>query len=283
MRRHREWPLVFFTVLTQLAVGIFVLWGVLAVIFPNYGSDSSLGNRSQAVMITALGALIAGGLAASFHLGRPAGAFFSLSHWQQSWLSREALFSFGFGADVALVLLLNNLEVGGVVLERAAVIAGIILGLGLVAAISRLYQLRTVPAWNHPGTPVMFFTTTFLTGAATLMMILLLSGHAAVQDVSFFGSANYLILMLVLLQAGIFIGTVILIVNQGRTGLESIRLLQTSLRLPLVLRWLFAGAGVIVLFTGSPSLWHVLAYGLLLVSEVLGRFLFYGVYQRSGI
>lgn len=281
MSQHREWPLVFFTVLTQLAVGVFVLWGVSAVILPAIGSGGIPELDSQPVLIVTLSSLVAGGMAAAFHLGRPAGAFFSLSHLRRSWLSREALFSIGFGVVVALVLVLEIAGLGRT-LESAVVFAGVVLGFVLIAAISRLYRLRTVPAWNHGGTPAMFFTTSFLTGASTLMLIFLLTGTEPVQAVEFAGFSNRFIVVLVFLQSAIFVGTSIGLSAKGRTELESVRLLATTLRLPLAARWLFASTGLLLLVFGTLPWLDVVACGLLLVSEVLGRFLFYGVYQRSG-
>ena len=283
MDRHREWPLVFFTLLTQLAVGLFVLWGFSAVAFPIFGSGSEFVSVAQPVLVTALGALMVGALAAGFHLGRPAGAFFSISAWQRSWLSREALFSIGFGGDVALVLALDFLGFKGSLVELAAVAAGASLGFGLIASISRLYQLRTVPAWNHAGTPAAFVTTSLLTGAAALMVILQLGWSGIAQVAEFTVQANRLIILLVVVQAVIFSGSMIYLSNQGRTGLESVRLLGTKLRLPLAVRWITAGAGLLLLVFGTSAWLYVSAYGLLLVSEVFGRFLFYGIYQRSGL
>ena len=283
MGHHREWPLVFFTLLTQLAVGLFVLWGGLAVVLPLFGSGSEFVSVAQPVLVTTLAALVAGAAAAGFHLGRPAGAFFSISAWRRSWLSREALFSIGFGGVVALVLALDFLGSDGSLIERAAVLAGAILGFGLVASISRLYQLRTVPAWNHAGTPAAFVTTSLLTGAAALMLILQLGWPGSAQVADFTVYANRFILLLVVVQAVIFSWSMIYLSNQGRTGLESVRLLGTKLRFPLAIRWFSAGAGLLLLAFGPSALLYASAYGLLLVSEVFGRFLFYGIYQRSGL
>ena len=64
-----EWSLVFFTLLTQLSVGTFVLWGLPAALLPA-PSPFNTGALPRTVLLVVLATLSAGTLSAGTHLGR---------------------------------------------------------------------------------------------------------------------------------------------------------------------------------------------------------------------
>jgi anaerobic dimethyl sulfoxide reductase subunit C (anchor subunit) len=178
------------------------------------------------------------------------------------------------------------------VLDHLFILGGMIAGLALVYGISRLYMLRTVPAWNNPGTPAAFFTTTFLLGtvAVTTLWILLVfwdDAYAIEMLISrLVDISTTLILLFSGLQLGIFIFQVLYLNSQGGTASDSIRLLWTDLRAILIWRsgFAFLGTGILVtrLVIWLPPPLYFLAFGFILVAEILGRFLFYGFYRREG-
>lgn len=111
-------------------------------------------------------ALAVGGLLAStFHLGNPQRAIKAFSQWRSSWLSREGVFAVlalcVMGLYAACLIFLNlRLPILGII--------GAILCLISVYCTSMIYgQLKTVPRWNQPLTPVLFMMFT-LTGGALL-------------------------------------------------------------------------------------------------------------------
>jgi anaerobic dimethyl sulfoxide reductase subunit C (anchor subunit) len=290
--RGSEWQLVFFTILTQMAVGTFALWGIPALLIPTPNPFSE-GQYPAVLLVLVLGLLVLGSLSAISHLGRPSHALFSVANLRSSWLSREAL----LGSSVCLVVLLLSVRrfsgAPYTVLDLLFILAGMIAGLTLVYGISRLYMLRTVPAWNNPGTPTAFFTTTFLLGtvANTTLWILLVSWDDAYAADDIVLSklvliSTLLILLFSGLQVGIFIFQAIYLNSQGGVAADSIRSLWVNLRAVLIWRYVTAlvGTGILVitLVFWTPPLFLLLAFGSLLVSEVLGRFLFYGFYRREG-
>lgn len=109
-------------------------------------------------------ALAVGGLLAStFHLGHPERAWRAFTQWRSSWLSRE-----GVCAVAALVVLgLHALFL--VFFGQSYVILGIlgaVLALGTVFTTAMIYtQLKTVPRWNTPITPVLFLSLSLAGGA----------------------------------------------------------------------------------------------------------------------
>jgi DMSO reductase anchor subunit len=100
-------------------------------------------------------ALAIGGLMSSvFHLGNKKNAIKAFSQWRSSWLSRE-----GIMAVVSLSVIAIH-AIGVIFLDiRMPMIGalGSLLAMITVFTTSMIYtQLRTVPRWNTPLTPVLF-------------------------------------------------------------------------------------------------------------------------------
>lgn len=138
-----HWPLVWLTLISQLAVG----------------ASASAGSTGERVLAAAFAA--AGLLGALLHLGRPIHAWKMLRNLRRSWLSREAAL---LGAYCALAVL--AVVAGPVVGVVAAAV-----GAAGVFASAQLYIVPGRPAWNSRLTTVRFFATALALGSAC-------TGHA---------------------------------------------------------------------------------------------------------
>jgi DMSO reductase anchor subunit len=172
--------------------------------------------------------------------------------------------------------------------DRLVIFAGCASGFSLVFGISRLYRLRTVPAWDNKGTTTTFLTTSLLTGVVAVMVIWLILVE---KDSAFAGQplkdhvlrvSDFLVFLLVGTQAAIFGSQMIYLNNIGGAGAESVRIVWQKLRGVLFFRWISAFLAVGLLIFRDSSFFVLLACSLLLASEVAGRFLFFGFYQRVG-
>ncbi len=141
---HPHWPLVWLTLVSQLAVGVSA-------------TANTFGQR-----VTAAGLALAALLGAMLHLGRPIDAWKAFRNLRRSWLSREVALLNAYAAAAVIT----------VVFARAALPAAI-LGAGGVYASARLYIVPGRPAWNTPLTVVRFFATATALGPA-------LTGHPAI-------------------------------------------------------------------------------------------------------
>lgn len=109
------------------------------------------------------GLAVVGLLAATFHLGNPKRAWRAFSQWRTSWLSREA-----WGAVICLSLLapMALSDWLGLGWSRGFGILGAALALFTVLTTAMIYtQIRAVPRWHMPLTPVMFLTFAVVGGA----------------------------------------------------------------------------------------------------------------------
>lgn len=157
-----EFPLVIFTVLAQTAAGLAT--AVALTVGVALAIDWWLGS------LPLLGAVVAGvalGLAliaSTSHLGRPGRAPNALRNLNSSPLSREIAAAAVFGvALVAQCAALLGVPVARQLSVGLALVAGIA-GVILIAAIARVYTLRTVPAWNSIHTSIAFFGTAVTVG-----------------------------------------------------------------------------------------------------------------------
>jgi len=130
-----HWPLVWLTVLTQVAVGVSA-------------TVADTGDRLTAAALAGLA--LVGSLA---HLGRPGMAWKALRNLRRSWLSREVAL-FGLYAPLAALA----------VLVPAAVPAAAAVGLVGVYASARLYIVPGRPSWDTPLTVVAFGATGLAVG-----------------------------------------------------------------------------------------------------------------------
>ena len=142
-----ELPLVVFTLLIQMAVGMVIGSLVLPAI--------------PLPVLLATGILLLVGASVSFlHLGRKRNAWRAILHLNKSWLSREILMAVLFGAAWAVEI---GLKLFWEVTPNPWPMA--ILGFGLIYSMSRIYLLRAVPSWNNWCTPATFFLSTAVLGA----------------------------------------------------------------------------------------------------------------------
>lgn len=281
-----EWSLVFFTLLTQMAVGSFSIWGLIWVFASNDYSKPV--EFSQSILGATLLLLFFGGIFAFLHLGNPFRVGFTMSNLRRSWLSREGLLSGFFGLFVLWMFTVQNSGF----LTKPLIVLALTCGFLLVYGISRLYMLRTVPAWNNLGTPATFFCSSILLGAivnASIWIILSMSSDTHLNDnwidlaIQIF---SVMIIILVVLQLAIHVFTLMYFNSKGGVSTASVRHLWMNLRVMLFVRWLTAIVGLIYLVFGLFLLilpvYLFISFALVLISELLGRFLFYSSYRREG-
>ena len=157
---HPAPSIILFTVLSGFGFGLISIIGLLQ--FLNEISMFEL------IIYSIIGVIFAtvGLVSSFFHLANKKNAIKSLSQWQTSWLSREAIASIFcllvvFGNIIWAVSQNNYISEVGVVL--------FFLSLFTIFTTSMIYaQLKTVPSWNNALTPAIFVCAA-LTGGAILL------------------------------------------------------------------------------------------------------------------
>ena len=157
---HPAPSIILFTVLSGFGFGLISIIGLLQFL--------SVISMFDLIIYSIIGVIFAtvGLVSSFFHLANKKNAIKSLSQWQTSWLSREAIASIFcllvvFGNIIWAVSQNNYISEVGVVL--------FFLSLLTIFTTSMIYaQLKTVPSWNNALTPAIFVCAA-LTGGAILL------------------------------------------------------------------------------------------------------------------
>jgi DMSO reductase anchor subunit len=151
-----ETPLVLFTVLSQLSVGMVAVSAVRS-----FAGPEPPRKQIRSEWLVAGVALLVGMIASVFHLGHPAGMIRALAHLESAWLSREAL---SVGVFLGLVVV-------GIVLMRQKTNRGLIVltalaGLLALFSMGMTYSPPSFPAINNVLPFVFFLVTAALLGTS---------------------------------------------------------------------------------------------------------------------
>jgi anaerobic dimethyl sulfoxide reductase subunit C (anchor subunit) len=303
----REWALVAFTILTQMSVGSLVVLGVVHY-YANRKAGMKEADRLSDYALLSVVIVFGLALVASlFHLGNPLNAPRAVSHVATSWLSREILAGVIFGILVLVFGVMQWRKIGSFGLRNVIAWIAAIVGLALVFIESNVYMLPTEPSWDTLATPVTFYTTALLLGSLA-MGVAFVANYAYIQKKDPEGTEVQANLMRDSMR-GIAVASVILLGIEfvaipiyvaylavgNAASLASASLMIGPFDLVFVLRLVlaFVGAGIFGLFlyqsarsAGKEKTLGYLAYSafvLVLVAEVLGRFLFYATQVRVGI
>lgn len=171
---HAAPSVILFTVLSGAGFGYLAFLGLGA---------AATGWTAFWQFALGFGMAVTGLVASTFHLGNPQRALLAFTQWRTSWLSREAWLS------VAALLVLGLYGAGAIFLGTRLPLLGVVgaaLALVTVLATSMIYaQLKTVPRWNSPLTPVLFLTAALSAGATLTgqahLAALMLAGLGLVQ------------------------------------------------------------------------------------------------------
>lgn len=154
---HPAISVIFFTVTSGAGFGFIFLIGL--------GWPMPEGPLAAFLISGLAGGLAAAGLISStFHLGHPERALWALTQWRSSWLSREGVLAivtlalFGVYALYWMVTGTRFWPLGLLTSLFAAI---------TVYATAMIYaQLKTVPSWYSPLTPLCYLTFALATGLA---------------------------------------------------------------------------------------------------------------------
>ena len=172
-----ELPMILFTVITQMCVGMFVVLGVVQLIGSTRYSARAVDRLADPALLAIGPAMILGLLVSMLHMNDIGNMFNVIRHFQTSWLSREILFGVGFAAFGFLFCIMQILKIGGVRVRQLVALVTAALGIGLVISqVQIYYSLPTVPAWSSWFTWVQFFGTALMLGslvvATTFVLII---------------------------------------------------------------------------------------------------------------
>lgn len=296
-----EWPLVFFTVFAQSAVGAFWVFTLLLLCDKNH----TVVARTHYVMSVLWGLMALGFVFSTLHLGSPQRAFNALNRIGASGLSNEiaagsAFFALGAGywalatANLlpqswrklpligALVRLLGGIEskLPGFWRSLALIVVSLV-GAGFIYAMSKLYMINTVPTWNSIYTPAGFILTALL-GGSVLALALLNGAKIGRQFNGFLLAVAWLAFLVAIFvtyrQYGYLAGV--------NSAIHQALDLVPSFVPVMIARFALIAVGLYLVTRGVKRANCILPFiGLILVvaGELLARVIFYGLHMTVGM
>ena len=288
----KELSLVAFTLLSQMAVGAFwVLVGLRVWAEWRAGAEAAAALTNGALLLVGP-VMVLGILSSFFHLGSPFSGWRALTNLHVSWLSREVLCALLFAAGTLLYAVLQWLDWGPPPVRGVMAGACALLGLALLASMTRAYRLRTVPAWDSWTTPAAFTITACLLGGLGVGVTL---GDSPGASSELLGAARQWIVLgaIVLLSLDLLVilaWIAGMLAAPGAALRAATKITQERGPIFRARLALTVAAGVVSGAALTPwgegvraSAAITLAFGLALVAEVLGRMLFYEARVRHGV
>jgi anaerobic dimethyl sulfoxide reductase subunit C (anchor subunit) len=303
----QEWALVIFTTLAQMSVGSFIVLGIIHTFVRRSAGEDAADRLSDRALLAIGPILVLAMLASLFHLGNPLNAPRAVTNLAASWLSREIFFGVLFSVSGGLFAIMQWRKIGSFAVRNAIAWLAALIGIALVVSMVMVYMLPTQPVWNSLATPVYFFSTTVLLGlfavgaayVANYAYVQRNDPSCAEEQCALLRSALRWIAISAVVVLGIELVTIPLHLAQLSNGsapaLASVQLMigQYGVVLALRIALVFVGAGILGFFlyqnASSPGREQImgslayLAFGLVLVAEVLGRFLFYASQVPIGL
>ena len=279
----KEWPLVAFTILGQMAVGVCLLVVLPLSLYAGSHFFWTMARDTMLVFLTLVFGLLAAAAALSFfHLHHPFRARRVLTNLRTSWLSREILFELVFMALIALAFALVWTDHTAGLFFNAVLAAASIAGILFLISMTKLYMLSTLPVWNLAYTPLSFAATTLNLGALLTALVLWARSGFGYYSGGLLGLSfvlvvcEFVLAVLALPRYGVF----------EKRPAPSLRPPAATPRLLCLWRLEILAASLVFIGLGL-LLWRaiiLLAIALLLVlaGEVAGRFHFYGLVARPG-
>ena len=274
---HSHWSLVLFTLLVQSVVGS--VWCMQLALFFNGGEMDSFYIKYHSVVV--LGLVLVGLAAAMAHLGTPCASYNAARNIKRSWLSREIMAVNLFAGVLAIMAALAFINPGS--LNQWMVLAESMTGGMALYAMTHVYLLRTVPAWNHAGTPFTFIGSTLLLGGA--LFTVLLNLFALTMNVG--PSATHLAISQDIAFIVVLIGLILKVLAGGMYPYEKtvhtgpLKRLQPVMQTIGIALW--AVSKLPTCRSGNFLTLFSLATVILVAGEIVHRVQFYQNYHRVGL
>jgi len=280
----KEWALILFTVLSQAAIGAFLL----LTIFRQRNTDREMDPTYRKAVWPLAGMTLVAILASLVHLGRPGLALYALENLGSSWLSREIFFTGGF-----FVLLLSSVVAENTPLVRRVIAwLAVLSGAAAVVSMASIYQFSMIPAWQGFNTYVAFVTTALLLGSVTAAGLLLLFGRGHGEVARNLAALVWIGAATLVVEAIAYPFYLLALQDGSKAAQASLALMGGKYMLVAVLRWALLLVGGLLplvligrrLAAGNRAAGLVYtALAFIMAGELIGRFLFYATGIKIGI
>ena len=285
---NNEWSLIFFTLISQLSVGILLMFSFVFFVNHNYNESQTIWWKSSEFLILFLLGL-AGGISL-LHLGKPVNAANSVTNFAGSWISKEILSLGILLISVFVLFMLRWILPTPIWSVKLMLIISSMAGVIFIYSMTRIYMIETIPSWNTWFTPISFFSSVVLFFLLSLFLMNAL-GIKVWSDVI---ESNSLILMLfVFIIFQIIFGSIhqFNLSAMDAVGIEKISFTKGMYVCLFIIKMMMLFLSLLYLFflylnpekMNLNSMAGISFILILFFQEFIGRFMFYQSYFRIGV
>lgn len=286
--RNNEWSLILFTLISQLCVGVLLLFSCLYFAYPDAENVFNYWWKSPELWLVVL--LGIAGFISLLHLGNPMNVTNSVNNLMGSWISKEVVSLAFLIVSISILFLIRWIIPSPLWLLNLMVIISAIAGIVFIYSMSQIYMIETIPSWNNWNTPVSFFSTVYLFSIISLIIVKT-SGLDAWGDI--IQMKPLLLILFVFLLFQITISSLHHYKLSGfeNAGIEGRSFTKGNYYTLFIIRTIVLNVlavCVLYIYINSPQLelnsMLILLLVIALISqELLGRMLFYRSYFRIGV
>ncbi|POP42508.1 dimethyl sulfoxide reductase [Superficieibacter electus] len=263
-----ELPLLLFTLLLQSSVGVTVWLALLR---------SRAGTGLSGVVLAFVMACM-GLLASMLHMGYPLNALNALRHVASSWLSREIVFASLYLAALGLSgLLMICRKPGANLLLMLAAVIGVI----DVYCMGQIYMHTSVITWQHVNTLFLFYGTSVIVGSVLIALMALKGRWACLPQLAKCAVAAVTIMVLARLLVQPLWFSAIMEAGQQIVTLPHAPVARLQqLHNLYIAGWIVSVTGLFCFAIGGLRKAKgalILGSGLLIIAEVVLRFIFFSI------
>lgn len=276
-----EWPLVLFTVFAQTAVGSFIVMSLIILVNDVNVEVKAQLTRNMFFVWVIMGL---GFIASTAHLGSPLRAFNAFNQVGVSWLSNEILTGMLFFSFGGIFWLLEVLNKGNEMMRKGLNMVALFIGVIFMYAMVNVYLIDTVPTWNTAYTSLMFVLTVFICGVMLAQILVTTTRYQSNQyqylSKVVVGVAMVAAIIVNMSQIASLSGiqTSAVAAVDLIPNISSLQTYRIILLVGGVLVWLFANKqGTFKLPTA------IAGFGLVLISELISRNVFYNLHMTVGM
>ncbi len=283
--------LISFTLLAQFSVGLIWFYTFVYLRPGQLDLNLQIGGFLISPVFIALVAIALAVLLSFLHLGSPFRAPRAFANIFSSWLSLEILLLSIFGFLVLGLFIVQQLNIDQSMLFAILLGLADLTGLLLLFAMTRIYLLPTVPPWNNAFTPLQFLFSAVVSGGMVMMGFLLQNP----ENYPLAKNLMRILVMAIILEAGFA-----WLFNQHLKYLKGLHDQKPAhntgvyfsiyvVRAFIMLVCVFFLAYLSITIHPESSnhfaiiRFYSLIFGLLILQEVAGRYLFYQSYFRIGV
>jgi len=304
----REWALPLYTILMQLAIGaLFSLWVIRMFCNSKYGQEKMDQITTVPVLII-FSTIILAMIGSHFHLSKPFLSYLAVRNFRYSWLSREVVFTILVFILTGVLLLLLQFVKGYYRVKVGLGWGAILAGFVAVYCMASIYLLPTQIAWNSSATIINYYAVMILLGTTSLIVILLMDLRFSAGDppqelevrIQIFKKAVIGLTVAATLSAILVVALGLYQIDflsrmEHASAQASLRLLLDLYQPRLVMRFVLTVAGITWLVAIIINYIKVqkafmqlfgsvyLACILIMIGEIIERFLFYATHVRIGL